>query len=166
MDDSRGVNSDAPVNGFGELILSPLLSPETADGSVNYSSLADEADFDEIENMRIRGNLFYKLDRDSRDFEEYNLSFRWRKNSKDSTKERKKENKKLRTLTFNQLTGSYHESICWDIYVSKGSVRACIVHRATSKVVAVAPSISKDMKFEWASTKDATACAVVDQNLV
>ncbi|KAJ4959050.1 hypothetical protein NE237_026161 [Protea cynaroides] len=177
---------------------------ETVDESVKYSSLADEADFDEIEDMRIRGNLFYKLDRDSREFEEYNLTFRWKKNSKNSTKERKKESpnkekskhksasgndnfpnllknksnpfspvekdgssvdKKLRTPTFNQLTGAYHEPFCLDIYISKGSVRACIVHRATSKVVAVAHSISKDMKFDLASTKDATACAAVGQNL-
>ncbi|XP_043717814.1 uncharacterized protein LOC122665733 [Telopea speciosissima] len=181
---------------------------ETVDEPVSYSSLADEADFDEIEDMRIRGNLFYKLDRDSREFEEYNLSFRRKKTSRDTTRERKKDSrnkeksnsksasgngklpkllnnkpntfpfvekdgfsassagKKLRTPTFNQLTGPYHEPFCLDIYISKGSIRACIVHRATSKVVVVAHSISKDMKFDLTSTKNATACAAVGQILV
>ncbi|XP_042518211.1 uncharacterized protein LOC122092000 isoform X2 [Macadamia integrifolia] len=182
-----------------------LSSTETVDEPVNYSSsVADEADFDEIEDMRIRGNLFYKLDRDSREFEEYNLSFHRKKTSKNTTKERKKENqnkeksnhksasengklpnllkgkqytlplvekdgssegKKLRTPTFNQLTGPYHEPFCLDIFISKGSVRACIVHRATSKVVAVAHSISKDMKFDLGSTKNATTCAAVGKIL-
>lgn len=170
-------------------------------------------DFDDIEDMRIRGNLFYKLDKGSKEYEEYNLEFRGRKSSKNKNdkkesiekespnqndkKESKKkanpnlnlaskgekfpklvknksltlpyeetestsfEKKRLRTPTFNQLTGPYHEPFCLDIYISKSSVRACIVHRVTSKVVAVAHSISKDMKFDLGSTRDATACAAV-----
>ncbi|KAF7806858.1 putative ribosomal protein L18 [Senna tora] len=70
-------------------------------------------------------------------------------------------NKKQRTLTFNQLTGPFHEPFCLDIYISKASVRACIVHRVTSKVVAVAHSISKDMKFDFTSTRNKNTCAAV-----
>ncbi|KAG4972763.1 hypothetical protein JHK87_029584 [Glycine soja] len=70
-------------------------------------------------------------------------------------------NKRQRTPTFNQLTGPYHEPFCLDIFISKASVRACVVHRVTSKVVAVAHSISKDFKFDLASTKNKTTCAAV-----
>ncbi|KVI01688.1 Ribosomal protein L18/L5 [Cynara cardunculus var. scolymus] len=59
----------------------------------------------------------------------------------------------------------YHEPFCLDIYISKASIRACIVHRATSKVVAVAHSISKDMKFDLGSTRNAAACAAVGKVL-
>ncbi|KAJ6351246.1 hypothetical protein OIU78_007212 [Salix suchowensis] len=71
------------------------------------------------------------------------------------------ERKNIRTPTFNQLTGPYHEPFCLDIYISKASVRACVIHRVTSKVVAVAHSISKDFKFDLASTKNGAACAAV-----
>ncbi|KAJ4722461.1 Ribosomal protein [Melia azedarach] len=183
-----------------------------------------DSDFDEIDNMRIRGDLFYKLDKDSREFEECSFDFHRRKSSrtKDPRKERetkeasktnndlkerqkkeaskgksdvqesKKENtsrnlastykevsrvmvsesisnkgsycedkKRVRTQTFNQLTAPYHEPFCLDIYISKASVRACIIHRVTSKVVVVAHSISKDMKFDLSSTRNASACAAV-----
>ncbi|KDP40177.1 hypothetical protein JCGZ_02175 [Jatropha curcas] len=181
----------------------------------DVASLQDDSDFDEIDNMRIRGNLFYKLDRDSKEFEEYRFDFH-RKNSskrKDNTKGKEKEEsaknnnckenkrnrnpshssafevekcsqivkigrvydllldnmvgssgiekKKVRTPTFNQLTAPYHEPFCLDIYISKASVRACIIHRVTSKVVAVAHSISKDIKFDLRSTRNAAACTTV-----
>ncbi|XP_065863296.1 uncharacterized protein [Euphorbia lathyris] len=156
------------------------------------------SDFDEIDNMRVRGHLFYKLDRDSKEYEEYSYDFHRKKSSKrnvrkdDDLKENKKkesqveklpqivrngkayslhlqkmeghddvEKKKVRKPTYNQLTGPYHEPFCLDVYISKASVRACIVHRATSKVVAVAHSISKDIKFDLISTRNATACAAV-----
>ncbi|KAL6883764.1 hypothetical protein ACP4OV_011178 [Aristida adscensionis] len=61
--------------------------------------------------------------------------------------------KRERVPTFNQLTDPYHHPFCLDIHVTKGSVRACFVHRVTSKVVAVAHSISKDMKFDLGSKK-------------
>uniref|UniRef100_A0A5B7C0R3 Ribosomal L18p/L5e family protein n=1 Tax=Davidia involucrata TaxID=16924 RepID=A0A5B7C0R3_DAVIN len=183
---------------------------EGVDEVGDYSPCNEDPDFDEIEDMRIRGNLFYKLDRDSKEFEEYNFDFHRKKSSKnkddqeESTRkensnsklasgiekslknkeERKKKEKpgyerlpklitldemdsgkKVRTPTFNQLTAPYHEPFCLDIYISKGSVRACIVHRATSNVVVVAHSISKDMKFDLASTKNASACAAVGQVL-
>lgn len=189
------------------------------------TSVEDDNDFDEIDNLRIRGDLFYKLDRDSKEFEEYSFDFHRRKSSKtrDNKKESEKketskgksdlkerktkeaskrendvgakeskkkmnqhqdyassdkellkgfviksnmescygEKKKVRTPTFNQLTAPYHEPFCLDIYISKASVRACIVHRVTSKVVAVAHSISKDMKFDLGSTRNAAACAAV-----
>ena len=166
-------------------------------------SFEADLDFDEIEDMRIYGSLFYKLDRDSKEFEEYNLDFHRKKSSKNKgdKKESKKENptqnspnseklpklpkvvkskdhiflldgrdsslveKKLRTPTFNQLTAPYHEPFCLDIFISKGSVRACIIHRVTSKVVAVAHSISKDMKFDLTSTRNVTACAAVGRIL-
>ncbi|MED6182445.1 hypothetical protein PIB30_028438 [Stylosanthes scabra] len=170
----------------------------------NPSHAEDDMDFEDIDNMRVRGNLFYKLERSSKEFEEYNLEFHRKKsskkkddNKKENSKETKKakacpnpnvtsnskdhiaarsriimprsdeikevspENKRQRTPTFNQLTGPYHEPFCLDIYISKGSVRACVVHRVTSKVVAVAHSISKDMKFDLASTKNKTTCAAV-----
>ncbi|KAL2906633.1 50S ribosomal protein L18, partial [Bienertia sinuspersici] len=66
---------------------------------------------------------------------------------------------------FNQLTGPYHEPFCLDIYVSKGSVRACAVHRVTSKVVVVAHSISKYMKFNLGSAKSRIAAATVGKFL-
>ncbi|GMH08435.1 hypothetical protein Nepgr_010275 [Nepenthes gracilis] len=202
---------------------------EVGDGVYNNPMLVkDDPDLDEIEDMRIHGNLFYKIDRSSREFDEYKFDFHRRKPSaiKDDEKgSKKKKNssrnlaaegqksksskevfraskketanhfsliseeklarivkdkyivcaslsdvgvsagKKQRKPTFNQLTGPYHEPFCLDIYVSKGSVRACIVHRVTSKVVAVAHSISKDMKFDLGSTKNAAACAAVGKAL-
>ncbi|XP_048130557.1 uncharacterized protein LOC115733134 [Rhodamnia argentea] len=166
------------------------------------SSVEEESDSNEIDNMRIRGNLFYKIDKASKEFEEYNLEFHRKKSPKrrEDPKESKKKvdrgvvtrdeklpkaakkknvpslldeaevdcatnGKRLRTPTFNQLTGPYHEPFCLDIYISKASVRACIIHRATSKVVAVAHSISKDMKFDLTSTRNAAACAAVGEIL-
>ncbi|OAY63527.1 hypothetical protein ACMD2_00558 [Ananas comosus] len=69
--------------------------------------------------------------------------------------------KRVRVPTFNQLTDPYHLPFCLDIHVTKGSVRACIVHRVTCRVVAVAHSISKDMKFDLGSRKGSKACAAV-----
>lgn len=157
-----------------------------------------ELDFEDIDNMRVRGNLFYKLERSSKEFEEYNLDFHRKKSSKrkeevnkakttpnvvskdhklpkvdeltrsksvvprvDDINDGSTVNKRQRTPTFNQLTGPYHEPFCLDIFISKASVRACVVHRVTSKVVAVAHSISKDFKFDLASTKNKTTCAAV-----
>lgn len=166
----------------------------------------DDQDFDDIDNMRIRGNLFYKIDRGSKEFEEYAYDFHRKKGPKNNDDHRESKNKeslhkkddpkeskrleksnvrllkdvkngsvrnipdkvevcsaekKVRTPTFNQLTGPYHEPFCLDIYISKASVRACIIHRASSKVVAVAHSISKDMKIDLGSTRNASACAAV-----
>ncbi|POO02168.1 Ribosomal protein [Trema orientale] len=212
------------------------LPEEGADDLGGCYSLLDggDPDFDDIDNMRIRGSLFYKIDRDSKEFEEYSFDFhRKRKSSKkkdEPMKSERKQNdskegqreklssskkkgdldenerkqngsdealrnnpsrnlasvsekppkvvknkcglmssldqmdvgkKKLRTPTFNQLTAPYHEPFCLDIFISKASVRACIVHRVTSKVVAVAHSISKDMKFDLASTRNSAACSAV-----
>ncbi|XVF28841.1 hypothetical protein REPUB_Repub15cG0066800 [Reevesia pubescens] len=174
-------------------------------------TIEGDQDFDDIDNMRIRGNLFYKIDRGSKEFEEYTYDFHRKKGSKnkDDSKENEKEEslkkddpkeskrieksnvklldvvkhgsvvtnildkfeifsidkKKVRTPTFNKLTGPYHEPFCLDIYISKASVRACIIHRATSKVVAVAHSISKDLKFDIGSTRNASACAAVGKIL-
>ncbi|PIN19824.1 hypothetical protein CDL12_07490 [Handroanthus impetiginosus] len=193
------------------------------DDDNGLDSNKEDPDFDEIEDMRIRGNLFYKLDKASKEYEEYKFDFHGRKvardkkDMKDIKEKKKKENpsetlpskvdktpkkdshkeikkkkeskiellsghnehknfisrlhevgdkdscigKKKRTPTFNQLTAPYHEPFCLDIYISKGSVRASIIHRATSKVVVVAHSISKDMKFDLGSTKNRSACAAV-----
>ncbi|ESQ47615.1 hypothetical protein EUTSA_v10021167mg [Eutrema salsugineum] len=161
-----------------------------------------DLDNDEIDNMRIRGDLFYKLDRGSKEFEEYNYDFhrknnhqRQKQNQEETKTKNKKETaksdkqvreeykkrdepkinaftgeldnldaavkKRERTLTFNQLTAPYHYPFCLDIYISKASVRACVIHRVTSKVVSVAHSISKDMKFDLGSTRNAVACAAV-----
>lgn len=191
------------------------------DDENHYGGVVDKEnhDFDEIEDLRIRGNLFYKLDRGSKEYEEYKFDFHGRRSvwnerdrlgsneggkkensnsalastsemssKKDSTREmrvveekdckrevKKNKNsdswmhevgdtsieKKQRTPTFNQLTDPYHEPFCLDVYISKGSVRASIIHRATSNVVVVAHSISKDMKFDLGSTKNKNACAAV-----
>lgn len=207
------------------------LSDEVIDEQVDTCSLPVEGDpdFDDVDNLRVRGRLFYKIDRDSKEYEEYNFDFHRRNKSskkKDDPKESKKkkvdpkeskrkrddekeskqkvsglkeskrdnpipkfsarsekqcrvvdssrvgevdaacvEKKKLRTPTYNQLTGPFHEPFCLDVYISKASVRACIVHRFTSKVVAVAHSISKDMKFDLGSTRNAAACAAVGEVL-
>ncbi|KAH6768534.1 hypothetical protein C2S51_013870 [Perilla frutescens var. frutescens] len=211
------------------------------DGGVFGSASAnkDDPDFDEIEDMRIRGNLFYKLDRGSKEYEEYKFDFHGSKSARNERDRRgsneggKKENsnralastaemaskkgstrdmkvaeekdcmtreikkseerkrvsllgremmsknsnswlhevrdasigKKQRTPTFNQLTDPYHEPFCLDVYISKGSVRASIIHRATSNVVVVAHSISKDMKFDLGSTKNKSTCAAVGRIL-
>ncbi|XP_047975198.1 uncharacterized protein LOC125217716 [Salvia hispanica] len=179
-------------------------------GSVGEA--VEDLDFDEIEDMRIHGKLFYKLDRGSKEYEEHKFDFHGRKSARNerdwggSSKEDAKEdashskkdrvreiekseeskqalllsknssyliresssitaNKKQRTPTFNQLTAPYHEPFCLDVFISKGSVRACIVHRATSNVVVVAHSISKDMKFDLGSTKNKDACAAVGRIL-
>ncbi|KAL0912861.1 hypothetical protein M5K25_016275 [Dendrobium thyrsiflorum] len=79
--------------------------------------------------------------------------------------ERTSVDKKVRTPTFNQLTDHYHLPFCLDIFITKGSVRASVIHRVTSKVVAVAHSISKDMKFDLTCKKDAIACAAVGEIL-
>ncbi|GMJ01890.1 hypothetical protein HRI_003858200 [Hibiscus trionum] len=192
---------------MGEMGTQP--STQAVDQRVENGSpiIEDDQDFDDIDNMRIRGDLFYKIDRGSKEFEEYAYDFHRKKGpknkddpkesknkeslqKKDDPKESKRveksnvrlfedakngsvenfidkvevcsvEKKKVRTPTFNQLTGPYHEPFCLDIYVSKASVRACIIHLATSKVVAVAHSISKDMKFDLGSTRNASACAAV-----
>ncbi|CAN4116516.1 unnamed protein product [Withania somnifera] len=192
----------------------PLFSQvdEIHDGVINYD---DEVhDFDDIEDMRIHGNLFYKLDKDSKEYEEYKFDFIRRNKKKndgnDSSKEKEKARnvsasgvekslkgidekkqskreklsynsdfpverpmldhmnnlqdfqlKRSRVPTFNQLTALYHEPLCFDIFVSKGLVRASIIHRATSKVVAEAHSISKDMKFDLGSMKNRATCAAV-----
>ncbi|GKV42733.1 hypothetical protein SLEP1_g50111 [Rubroshorea leprosula] len=50
-----------------------------------------DSDFDEIDNMRNRGNLFYKIDRGSKEFEEYSYDIHRRKTSKmDDQKGREK----------------------------------------------------------------------------
>lgn len=203
----------------------PLISDE--EEMVKYAPPnKEDPDFDEIEEMRIRGNLFYKLDKDSKEYEEYKFDFHRRNRNKGDKKvnaiqmekassaspsgnkkslkymeEWQVSKKKLgngsslvverslrfdknnvlvsrlngfedpavaktkRSLTFNQVTAPYHEPFCLDIYISKGSARASIIHRATSKVVAVAHSISKDMKFDLRSTKNRAACAAVGEVL-
>ncbi|XP_078436478.1 ribosomal L18p/L5e family protein [Wolffia australiana] len=145
----------------------------------------DAFDFDQIEDLRLRKGLIYKLDRDSMENEECSISLFNRQKSKSKKKEivedqrkppknsRSEENsssstisaaencKRERIPTFNQLTNAYHFPFCLDIFISKGSVRACIIHRSTSKVVSVAHSISKDMKFDLSSRKNTAACAAV-----
>ncbi|KAM5569394.1 hypothetical protein ABKV19_016760 [Rosa sericea] len=200
--------ADQPMQGTPALEEQSCLSDEPVDSC--SLPLEGDPDFDDIDNMRVRGKLFYKIDRDSKEFEEYSFDFHRRNKSskkKDDPKEKKQkvssfkeskrdnpiprlssrsekqcrvvvdnsrlgemgatcvEKKKLRTPTYNQLTGPFHEPFCLDVYISKASVRACIVHRFTSKVVAVAHSISKDMKFDLGSTRNAAACAAVGEVL-
>ncbi|EPS66049.1 hypothetical protein M569_08728 [Genlisea aurea] len=164
-----------------------------------------DENYDDIEDMRIRGNLFYKIDKYSMEYEEFKFDFHRRKpDRKEKNQMGKPAQKKVETgeivvkkkktesktpasgnslsrldgtggdsameknhkiPSFNQLTAPYHEPFCLDIHVTKGSVRASIIHRATSKVVAVAHSISKDMKFDLKSTKNKDACVAVGQVL-
>ncbi|CAN0910000.1 50S ribosomal protein L18 [Linum grandiflorum] len=176
---------------------------------VNTHSMSDP-DFDEIDNMRIRGNLFYKLDRHSKEYQEYSYDFHRRKKKGDGDEVRgspKKESltmneppkgskrnedsqrktlvvakdgkayalnldgcasmekKVRRSPTFNQLTAPYHEPFCLDIFVSNASVSASVIHRATSNVVAVAHSISKDIKMDLGSTRNEATCAAVGKIL-
>ncbi|KAL1197549.1 hypothetical protein V5N11_012125 [Cardamine amara subsp. amara] len=182
---------------------SPFTKQEGRETIIKDEDYPDhDHDHDEIDNMRIRGDLFYKLDRGSKEFEEYNYDFhrknnhqkaRKEQNQEEETKIKKKETaksnkqvseeykktmmnpftsemdnpnaavmkKRERTFTFNQLTAPYHYPFCLDIYISKASVRACVIHRVTSKVVTVAHSISKDLKFDLGSTRNAAACATV-----
>lgn len=161
---------------------------------------------DEIDDMRHRKKLFYKLDRGSKEYEENNVPLRRSRNRDKANAKSPKEcneepvrsvysnsskaqlvNKSVssnalkpkaeravrdeniidvkqeRVPTYNQMTDPYHHPFCLDIHVTKGSVRACFVHRVTSRVVAVAHSISKDMKFDLGSRKGKSmkACAAV-----
>ncbi|CAN6287935.1 unnamed protein product [Urochloa humidicola] len=148
---------------------------------------------DEIDDMRHHKKLYYKLDRRSKEYEENNVTLRRRRNRDKGNAKNPKECKKVepgksvssnapklkakraareedivevkreRVPTFNQMTDPYHHPFCLDIHVTKGSVRACFVHRVTSRVVAVAHSISKDMKFDLGSRKGKgmKACAAV-----
>lgn len=157
---------------------------EHEDGEVHDSE-------DEIDDMRHRKKLFYKLDRGSKEFEENNVSLRHRRKREKGNVKNPKESKKVdpdesasvklpklktkytvreedvveakrdRVPTFNQMTDPYHHPFCLDIHVTKGSVRACFVHRVSSRVVTVAHSISKDMKFDVGSRKGMKACAAV-----
>ena len=157
---------------------------EHEDGEVHDSE-------DEIDDMRHRKKLFYKLDRGSKEFEENNVSLRHRRKREKGNVKNPKESKKVdpdesasvklpklktkypvreedvveakrdREPTFNQMTDPYHHPFCLDIHVTKGSVRACFVHRVSSRVVTVAHSISKDMKFDVGSRKGMKACAAV-----
>ncbi|KAM0915912.1 hypothetical protein ACQ4PT_010514 [Festuca glaucescens] len=183
------VDSDLWPSSFG-FSLEPMLGDECLDSFQEHEEEVYDSD-DEIDDMRNRKKLFYKLDRGSKEFEENNLPLRrrWKreksntKNPSDGNKlepskppplkvpklkvqpvERKDdmvEVKRGRVPTFNQMTGPYHYPFCLDIHVSKGSVRACFVHRVTSRVVSVAHSISKDMKFDLGSRKGIKACVAV-----
>ncbi|KAL2349488.1 hypothetical protein Fmac_003488 [Flemingia macrophylla] len=194
--DAWGVSSGVAQAWRGPASKASSFGPQVTDEALD-DHVEDELDFEYIDNMRVRGNLFYKLERSSKEFEEYNFDFHRKKCSKKKEVNRAKPtpnmtpkaqklprvddlkasksvvprvaeiqdgspvNKRQRTPTFNQLTGPYHEPFCLDIFISKASVRACVVHRVTSKVVVVAHSISKDFKFDLASTKNKTTCAAV-----
>ncbi|XP_020220194.1 uncharacterized protein LOC109803153 [Cajanus cajan] len=194
--DAWGVSSEVAQAWRGPASKASSFGPQVTDEALD-DHVEGEFDFEDIDNMRVRGNLFYKLERSSKEFEEYNFDFHGKKSSKkkevnkakttpnETSKDQKLPrvddlkisksvvprvdeifdgspvNKRQRTPTFNQLTGPYHEPFCLDIFISKASVRACVVHRVTSRVVAVAHSISKDFKFDLASTKNKTTCAAV-----
>ena len=179
-DESWKVSSALALSGgFPQMpIPSPKNEDHTKDGSF---------DFDGIEELRLRRKLFYKLDKGSLEDEECGISLFSRQKSKSKKKVRlledpdpprenpvSKERKPLaaegkikreRILTFSQSTDPYHLPFCLDVFITKGSVRACVIHRATSKVVSVAHSISKDMKFDLKSRRDAAACAAVGSAL-
>ncbi|XP_047332050.1 uncharacterized protein LOC124935677 [Impatiens glandulifera] len=210
--DAWKVSSDIAEAWKGTKSLSERITffdDESVDEATNSDQTSiDSPDFDEIEDMRIRGSLFYKLERDSKEYDEYTIEFHRRnasqnKNDKKNVRDKKSlegksvsgsENgqkllklvrkeapppsihgmdtfvgegvkKERRTLTFNQMTDRYHEPFCLDIFISKASVRACIIHRETSKVVVVAHSISKDMKFDLSSTRNKTACFAIGEAL-
>jgi large subunit ribosomal protein L18 len=184
------VDSDLWPASFG--LLSDTASNECPDDFEQHQDDELHDSDDEIDDMRQWKKLFYKLDRGSREFEENNMPLRRRKRDKTSGKNPKEckeeqpaksvpsnvpklkekhyvheddlvEVKRERVPTFNQMTGPYHHPFCLDIHVTKGSVRACFVHRVTSRVVVVAHSISKDMKFDLGlkKGKGMKACAAV-----
>ncbi|TVU30322.1 hypothetical protein EJB05_21936, partial [Eragrostis curvula] len=187
----EAVDSDLWPASFG-FSLEPERGKECPDGFEQHSDNELHDSDDEIDDMRHRKKLFYKLDRGSMEFEENSVPLRRRRRDKTSAKNSKEckkvepaesvssnvpklkakravreddmvEVKRERVPTFNQMTDPYHHPFCLDIHVTKGSVRACFVHRVTSRVVSVAHSISKDMKFDLGSRKGKgmKACAAV-----
>lgn len=187
------VDSDLWPASFG-FSSDPAPVDECPDGFQEHEDEEVHDSDDEIDDMRHRKKLFYKLDRGSREFEENNVPLRRTRkrdkaNAKNPTECKKVEPEKLASLkvpklkakcrvrddmveakrervpTFNQMTDPYHHPFCLDIHVTKGSVRACFVHRVTSRVVVVAHSISKDMKFDVGSRKGMKACAAVGEVL-
>ncbi|PKI63596.1 hypothetical protein CRG98_015979, partial [Punica granatum] len=70
-------NSDG--GNFIESVEEPAGHNETLS---NEGGGGPDLDFDEIDNMRIRGSLFYKLDRASKEFEEYKFDFHRKKSPK------------------------------------------------------------------------------------
>lgn len=96
----------------GTALESSYLSEEVVDEPVDNCSLPVEGDpdFDDIDNMRIRGSLFYKLDRDSKEYEEYNFDFHGRKKSskqKDDPKEIKRKSSELKESKQTAQFGIY-----------------------------------------------------------
>ena len=70
----KGFDSEMKTRPFTE-----AFDLRVVDGS---PTIEDDQDFDDIDNMRIRGSLFYKIDRSSKEFEEYNYDFHRKKDSK------------------------------------------------------------------------------------
>ncbi|KAK4855830.1 hypothetical protein QYF36_011406 [Acer negundo] len=69
---------------------------------------------------------------------------------------------KLDKVMMSETYGTLPEPLCLNIFILNAfAVRACIVHRVTSKVVAVAHLITKDKKFDLGSTRNTNACAAI-----
>ncbi|XP_057450265.1 uncharacterized protein LOC130741394 isoform X2 [Lotus japonicus] len=136
-----------------------------------------ELDFEELDNMRIRGNLFFKLERSSKEFEEYNLEFHQKKSNKKKNNQNeenkaKTENKakatsnvtpkdqkvpKVRELTRSNSVIEPRMDETKDVSPLNKRQR-----NPTFNQLTVAHSISKDIKFDLAnSTKSKTTCAAV-----
>ncbi|MED6182318.1 hypothetical protein PIB30_027428 [Stylosanthes scabra] len=120
----------------------------------------DDMDFEDIDNMRVHGNLFYKLERSSKEFEEYNLEFHHKKSSKkkdDNKKEKAKEVTKAKAhiATRSRIVMPRLDEIK-DVSPENKRQRTPTFNQLT-----VAHSIFKDIKFDLASTKNKTTCAAV-----
>ncbi|KAJ1400555.1 hypothetical protein SESBI_29423 [Sesbania bispinosa] len=71
-----------------------------------HSRVDDQLDFENIDNIRIRSNLFYKLEQSSKEFEEYNLEFHRKKSSKKKDDRTEEVNK---AKTTPNMTSKAHE---------------------------------------------------------
>ncbi|GLT73061.1 hypothetical protein SLA2020_449450 [Shorea laevis] len=54
-----------------------------------------------------------------------------------------------------------HETILLNVFFSKRFVHAKVMHRGTSKVISVATTNSKDLRFSLPSLTDHNACRVI-----
>lgn len=86
----------------------------------------------------------------------------WNKRGKGKEDDKKKKNNKK---SFKLRTEKYLQPFSLDIFLSSKYVHASIMHRVTSKVVAVASSNSKEFRNNLKSYKDFSACKIIGQTL-
>ncbi|KAK6146067.1 hypothetical protein DH2020_019936 [Rehmannia glutinosa] len=168
--------------------------PDYNGGDDVVCSNKEDPNFDEIEDMRIRGNLFYKLDKDSKEAEEYKFDYHGSKFAR-KAKERKegKEKKKKEIVEINSkkkdtpreikkiketqkelLSGRDKDKTL--IYRLQEWGDSCVgkKQRTLTFNQLTAPTTNRsvwifmyrrDMKFDLGSTKNRSACAAVGKVL-